>query len=63
MESHGEPSGAARRIRWAGILTAAGLLVQMATFWVVHPLAFASFLVIGCPLLAAGIGLYVLSLI
>jgi hypothetical protein len=42
---------------------AAGLLVQLATFSLIHPLAFMGFLVVGCPLVAAGILLYLLSLI
>jgi len=58
-----ENSHTERRIRWASILVAAGLLVQLGTFSVVHPLAFAGFLVVGCPLVAAGIVLYLLSLI
>ena len=52
-----------RRNRWASILVAAGLLVQLGTFSVVHPLAFVGFLVVGCPLAAAGIVLYLVSLI
>jgi hypothetical protein len=58
-----EPLHTERRIRWASILVAAGLLVQLGTFTVVHPLAFAGFLVVGCPLVAAGVALYLISLI
>ena len=58
-----ENSHTERRIRWASVLIAAGLLVQLGTFSVVHPLAFGGFLVVGCPLVAAGIVLYLLSLI
>ena len=58
-----ENSHTERRIRWASLLIGAGLLLQLGTFSVVHPLAFAGFLVIGCPLLAAGIVLYLLSLL
>ena len=52
-----------RRIEWASILIGTGLLVQLASLLVVHPLAFVGFLMIGCPLVLAGIVLYLLSLI
>ncbi|HEV2200647.1 MAG TPA: hypothetical protein VGR73_12560 [Bryobacteraceae bacterium] len=52
-----------RKIRWASILTGGGLAIQSATFLVVHPLAFVAFLGIGCPLVIAGIALYLLSLV
>jgi hypothetical protein len=52
-----------RRIRWASLLIGAGLLVQLASLLVTHPLAFVAFLMIGCPLMAAGIVLYLFSLI
>jgi len=52
-----------RRIKWASFLIVAGLLVQLASLLVVHPLAFMGFLMIGCPLVLAGIVLYLLSLI
>ncbi|MEI9815369.1 MAG: hypothetical protein WDO18_23170 [Acidobacteriota bacterium] len=52
-----------RRIRIAGLLVAAGLVVQIATLIPVHPLAFVAFIVIGCPLVAAGMVLFLLSLL
>jgi hypothetical protein len=52
-----------RKIRWASFLIGAGLLVQFGSFLVVHPLAFVAFVMVGCPLMAAGIVLYLLSLI
>ncbi len=52
-----------RRIRWAGILIAAGLIVQMLTLLWTHPLAFVAFLLVGCPLVAAGVLLYLYSLV
>jgi hypothetical protein len=52
-----------RRIRWAGLLVGAGLLVQLACLLIVHPLAFVAFLMVGCPLMAAGIVLYLFSLL
>ena len=52
-----------RRIRWSSFLIGAGLLVQLGSLLVVHPLAFLGFLMVGCPLMAAGIVLYLLSLV
>jgi len=52
-----------RGIRWSGILIVAGLIVQMFTLHWTHPLAFVAFLLIGCPLVAAGILLYLYSLV
>jgi len=51
------------RIKWASTLIGAGLLVQLLALLAVHPLAFVAFLMIGCPLVAAGIVLYLLSLV
>jgi len=58
-----EPALIERRIKWASKLIGAGLLVQLAALLVVHPLAFVAFLMIGCPLVAAGVVLYLLSLV
>jgi hypothetical protein len=58
-----DPSLTERRIRWASLLVGAGLLVQLASLLIVHPLAFVAFLMIGCPLMAAGIVLYLFSLL
>ena len=52
-----------RKIRWASILTGGGLVIQLATFLVVHPLAFIVFLGAGCPLVIAGMVFYLLSLL
>jgi len=52
-----------RRIRWASLLVGAGLLVQLGSLLVLHPLAFMAFLIVGCPLMAAGIVVYLLSLL
>jgi hypothetical protein len=52
-----------RKIRWASILTGCGLVVQLGTFLVVSPLAFIAFLGIGCPLVIAGILMYLFSLL
>jgi hypothetical protein len=58
-----DPSVTERRIRWASFLVGVGLLVQLASLLIVHPLAFVAFLMIGCPLMAAGIVLYLFSLV
>ena len=51
------------RIKWASLLIGAGLLVQSLSLLRVHPLAFVTFLAIGCPLVVAGVVLYLLSLV
>ncbi len=51
------------RIRWAGVLIVLGLLLQMLTLMWTHPLAFMCFLMIGCPLVAAGMLLFLYSLV
>lgn len=58
-----DPSVTERRIRWASLLIGGGLLVQLASLLVIHPLAFVAFLMLGCPLIAAGIVLYLFSLV
>jgi hypothetical protein len=57
------PTNIERRIRWAGLLVVLGLVLQMLTFLSIHPLAFTGFLLIGCPLVAAGMLLYLYSLV
>jgi hypothetical protein len=52
-----------RRIRWSGLLIVAGLCLQLATLPWTHPLAFVFFLVVGCPLVAGGILLFLYSLV
>ena len=52
-----------RRIRWASWLIGGGLLVQLGSLLVLHPLAFVLFLMVACPLVLAGIVLYLLSLV
>jgi hypothetical protein len=52
-----------RRIKWAGLLIALGLIVQVLTFAWIHSLAFLAFLVLGCPLAGAGVLLYLYSLV
>lgn len=52
-----------RRIRLAGLLIVLGLISQLVTFLWIHPLAFMAFLLLGCPLVAAGILIYLYSLV
>jgi len=52
-----------RRIRLAGLLIGLGLLSQLVTFLWIHPLAFMAFLLVGCPLVAIGIVVYLYSLV
>ena len=52
-----------KRIRLAGILLIAGLLVELATLRWSHPTAFLFFLLLGGLLMAAGIVVYLLSLV
>jgi hypothetical protein len=51
------------RIKWASILIGAGRLIQMCTLFKIHPLAFVAFVVVGCPLIGAGVLLYLWSLV
>ncbi|MGH9328341.1 MAG: hypothetical protein ACRD2B_16860 [Terriglobia bacterium] len=52
-----------RRIRWAGILIVAGLIIELITFIWIHPLAFIGFILVSCPLVAIGILLSLYSLV
>ena len=51
------------RIKWASVLIGAGLLIQLGTLFRVHPLAFVAFVVVGCPLIGAGVLIYLWSLV
>ncbi len=51
------------RIRWASLLIGSGLLIQLGTLFRIHPLAFVAFVVVGCPLIGAGVLLYLWSLL
>jgi hypothetical protein len=44
------------------LLIAAGLIVQLTTLIWIHPLAFIAFAMIACPLIAAGVLLFLYSL-
>ena len=51
------------RIRLAGSLIIAGLLVQALSLLKIHPLAFVAFLAVGCPLVLAGVILFLYALV
>lgn len=57
------PPAIERRVRLAGLLICLGLLIQLLTLIRIHPLAFVAFIVIGCPLVAAGLLLYLYSVV
>lgn len=52
-----------KRLRWAGVLIALGLVVQLLTFIRIHPFSFIVFAVIGCPLVLAGVLFYLYSIV
>lgn len=52
-----------KRIRLSGLLLIAGLLVELVSLHWSHPTAFLLFLLLGGLLMAAGIALYLLSLV
>ena len=58
-----QPAKIERRIRLAGILLIAGLLVELVTLRWSHPTAFLFFLMLGGALMALGIVIYLLSLV
>ena len=58
-----QPTKIERRIRLAGILLIAGLLVELVTLRWSHPTAFLFFLLLGGALMTLGIGVYLLSLV
>jgi len=52
-----------RRLSWSGWLIASGLAVELAVSTLVHPLAFVAFAVVACPLVVAGILLFLWALV
>jgi predicted membrane channel-forming protein YqfA (hemolysin III family) len=52
-----------KRVRQAAVLICLGLLVLLLTLLRIHPLAFMAFILIGCPLVSAGIVLYLYSIV
>jgi len=58
-----QPTKIFQRMRIAGVLLIAGLLVELATLHWSHPTAFLFFLIVGGALIALGIAIYLLSLV
>jgi len=58
-----QPTKIEKRIRVAGILLIAGLLVEFVTLHWSHPTAFLFFLLLGGALMALGIAIYLFSLV
>ena len=52
-----------RHLGWAGWLVASGLVVEIAVSSWVHPLAFVTFAVVACPLVGAGMLLFLWALV
>jgi hypothetical protein len=52
-----------KRLRLAGGLVCLGLVVLLLTLIRIHPLAFVAFIVLACPLVAAGIFLFLYSIV
>jgi hypothetical protein len=51
-----------RRLRLAAILICLGLLALLLTLIRIH-MAFMAFILVGCPLVAAGIGIFLYSIV
>ena len=51
------------RLKRAGLIVAAGLLIQMLSLLPVHPLAFIAFVGVGVPVTGIGVLLFLLALI
>lgn len=64
MANAGTPvASVERRVRLAAILICLGLVALLLTLIRVHPLAFIAFILIGCPLVLAGILLFLYSIV
>ena len=58
-----DPKTIKRQIRWSGAMVAAGLILQTLSMLWTHPLAFMFFLMVGCPLIGAGILSFLYALV
>ena len=52
-----------RSLKWSGLLISAGLIVQLLCLLRIHPFSFIAFLGVGCPLVAAGVAIYLFNLL
>ena len=53
----------ARALRWSSLLVVTGLAIQLLCLVYIHPLSFITFLSVGCPLVGAGVVLYLFGLL
>lgn len=60
---HVEHGAVDLRLGWAGLAIALGLLVEIASSMWMHPLAFVVFLVVACPLVVAGMLLFLWAIV
>ena len=51
------------RLRTSGTLVIVGLIVEILSFFWIHPIAFMTFLVLGCGFLGVGIVLFLWTLV
>ena len=51
------------QLRRAGLIVAAGLLLQFLSLLPLHPLAFIAFVGLGVPIMLVGVLMYVLTLL
>ncbi len=63
MTGPGTPSSIDRRVRISAALVGAGLLVEILVLRGVHPSAFLIFVFAGIPLVAAGVLVFLYSLV
>lgn len=52
-----------RRVRRSGIIVAAGLVIELLSLIPIHALAFIGFAVVGVPVIAAGVVLFLLAVV
>jgi flagellar biosynthesis protein FliR len=57
------PTMIERKLRMAAVFILVGLTIQLATFFVNHPLAFMAFIIIGFPLVVIGAVMYLWSMV
>jgi hypothetical protein len=51
-----------KRIQWCGVLIFLGITILVLSLLWEHPLSFMAFLILGCPLVLAGVLLYLYTL-
>jgi hypothetical protein len=53
----------AKALKWSSLLVVTGLAIQLLCLVYIHPLSFITFLSVGCPLVGAGVVLYLFGLL